>query len=583
MADSAFIDIRSVLVERLIQATNNFELPANLAIAISPCQDARFGDYQANVAMILAKSLKKNPREVAQEIISKLQVDDLISKVEVAGAGFINFHLKTEFVTKQAQLLGSKSEIEIVKVSNPEITILDFAGPNIAKEMHVGHIRTHFLGDSVARIARYAGHKVITDNHLGDWGTQFGMIIYGYKNFLDKNAFESSPIAESERVYKKVYALGENDSTIKDAVRSELAKLQNGDDENVRIWKEISKHSVHELHKIYEQIGVTFDFELGESFYNPMLKDVVDELLRLRVAELSEGAICIFFRDEPALKDAAPMMIQKSDGAALYATSDLATILYRVKEWKAERILYFTDARQQLYFQQLFKASSKWLQLKSLATPTFRHIVFGSVLGPDKKPFKTRSGDPLKFTDLLIEAEQRALKIIEERKSDLSPEEKTRAARTLGIGALKYADLSQNRNLDYVFDWDKLLALQGNTAPYLIYAYVRIRSIFRSVDSGETGSKELAIQITEPEEVALAKHLIQFSDTIHSVLDDYRPHILCTYLYELASRFSRFYENCPVLKADEPTRSSRLALCDLTSRVLKKGLNLLGIETIEKM
>jgi arginyl-tRNA synthetase len=346
---------------------------------------------------------------------------------------------------------------------------------------------------------------------------------------------------------------------------------------------------MEEFNEAYGRMGVKFDHCLGESFYNPMLQKVVDELTRLKLAEESEGAHCIFFRDISELRNAAPMIVQKADGAFLYASTDLATVLYRTTEWKADEILYVTDARQQLHFKQLFAAVERWFAKRGGEgrTPVMKHVVFGSILGADKKPIKTRSGESIKLSELLDEAEERALKIVQEKNPELSEDEKKQAARVIGIGALKYADLSQNRNLDYVFDWDKLLSLQGNTAPYLIYAYVRIRSIFRKGSSGEGDGKSpsapSSFALETNEEQALAKHLIRFGDTVLSVLEDYRPHLLTTYLYDLACKFSRFYEACPVLKAGEPTRSERLALCDLTSRVMKRGLGLLGIDTLERM
>ncbi len=546
--------------------------------AVTPCHDARFGDYQSNVAMALGKKLGKPPREVAQQIISGLKVDDVCSKVDIAGAGFINFHLRTEFVARQLVEMAADSRNGIAPAAQPRRIILDFSSPNTAKSMHVGHIRSTFLGDALARIARAVGHAVITDNHLGDWGTNFGMLIYGYKHRLDRAALARSPIAEFERLYREINAASQSDKSILDAARKELALLHAGDAENLKIWKEITDFSLLEFNKTYQHLGVTFDHTLGESFYNPMLQGVVDELKKLGVAELSEGATCVFFRDDPALKDAAPMIIQKSDGAFLYATTDLATVRYRVNEWKSDEILYVTDARQQLHFKQLFAAATKWMGKEK---PELKHIVFGSILGPDKKPIKSRSGDPIKLTELLDEAEARARKIIGEKNPELTKEEQSHAARVIGIGALKYADLCQNRDLDYVFDWNKLLALQGNTAPYLIYAYVRVRSIFRKADSNNISSNRFQLQA--PEELSLAKHLIQFSDAVHPILEDYRPHLLTSYLYELAVRFSRFFEACPVLKAEEPIRAERLALCDITARTLKTGLNLLGIETLEKM
>ncbi len=593
MSDSptAFIDIRARLALALgkaAQAISSPESEQDLSIqlsgtkfAITPCQDPRFGDYQSSAAMAIGKTQKRQPREVAQILIEALDVRSICSQVDIAGAGFINFHLNPEFITNQLEAMMSEPHLGILKVQNHARVVIDYSSPNIAKSMHVGHIRSTFLGDALSRICRAAGCDVITVNHLGDWGTQFGKLIYGYKQFLNKETLASSPISEFERLYKTANTLSEKDENVLKEVRQELAKLQSGNLENLRIWKEISTQSLKEFHQTYDRLGVKFDHELGESFYNPELGKVVGELKRLGIARESEGAICVFFEEDPALAKAAPMIIQKSDGSFLYATTDLAAFHYRTSEWKADEILYVTDARQQLHFKQLKAATTKWFDAIGKKGPTLHHIVFGSILGGDKKPIKTRSGDPIKLKDLLDEAEARAMKIVTEKNPDLPEFEKQAAARVIGLGALKYADLCQNRDLDYTFDWDKLLALQGNTAPYLIYAYVRIQSIFRK--DGSQIAAGCQIRLDAAEEVTLGKHLIQFGDTVHAILKEYRPHLLTNYLYDLAVKFSRFYENCPVLKADEPARSSRLLLSQLTARTLKKGLDLLGIETLEKM
>jgi arginyl-tRNA synthetase len=556
--------------------------------AVTACQDPRFGDYQTNAAMLAAAALRKPPREVAASLVSALALGELCEKVEVAGPGFVNFHLRPDRVAAQLVALAGDPAGGIAPVARPRRIVLDFSSPNTAKAMHVGHIRTTFLGDTLARVARAVGHEVITDNHLGDWGTQFGMIIHGYKRHLDREAEKRDPVAEFERLYRLVSEESARDEKVRDSARRELAALHAGDAANLGIWKEIAELSLASFKGVYARLGVGFDHFLGESFYNPMLAGVVEELRRLGLAEESEGAICVFFRDVPGLKDAAPMMVRKKDGAYLYATTDLATVRYRIHEWRADEVVYVTDARQQLHFRQLFAAVTRWAAVSGNTlvpagsrAPELRHVTFGSVLGEDKKPIKTRSGDPVRLTDLLDEGEARARKIIEEKNPGLSPAARDAAARAIGIGAIKYADLSQNRNLDYVFDWKKLLALQGNTAPYLIYAYVRVRSIFRQ--GGQTAEAPSAPSLSHAAEIALAKKLIQFGDAVHSVLEDCRPHLLANYLYELATRFSQFYEACPVLKASGTERATRLLLCELTARALKRGLGLLGIDTIEEM
>jgi arginyl-tRNA synthetase len=463
----------------------------------------------------------------------------------------------------------------------------------VAKPMHVGHIRSTILGDSLARSLRLLGHRVITDNHIGDWGTQFGKLLVGWKKHLDPAALKADPIAEMERLYKLVNTASEADEKILEAARQELVKLQGGDEENLKIWREMLALSQKQFDTIYARLGVKFDHALGESFYNPRLNPLVDELVAKGIARESEGAIAIFFEDMPQLKE-QPALIRKSDGGFNYTTTDLATLAYRLETWQPDEIIYVTDGRQQLHFQQVFAAFRKWrsaVRSPQSAIPKLAHVWFGSILGEDGKPFKTRSGETVKLADLLDEAEERAFKIVSEKNPDLPEAERREIARVVGLGAVKYADLLPNRQSDYVFSWDKMLALQGNTAPYLQYAYTRIRSIFRK--TGETSNSDKSrvniqhptsnIHLAAAEETALAKHLLNFGLTLEAVAEEYRPNFLCNYLYELAGKFTSFYENCPVLKADDATRASRLALCDLTARVLKRGLDVLGIETVEQM
>jgi arginyl-tRNA synthetase len=461
------------------------------------------------------------------------------------------------------------------KTAAPKMAVIDFSSPNVAKPMHVGHIRSTILGVSLARTLRLLGHQVVTDNHIGDWGTQFGKLLVGWKMHLNAASLKSDPISEMERLYKLVNAAGETDPSVLEDARQELVKLQGGDAENLKIWHEMIALSQSQFDTIYARLGVKFDNALGESFYNPKLKPLVDELLAKGIARDSEGAIAIFFDDNPQLK-AHPALIRKSDGGFNYATTDLATLAYRLETWKPDEIIYVTDGRQQLHFQQLFAAFSKWQsQLPKLA-----HVWFGSILGEDGKPFKTRSGETVKLADLLDEAEERAHKIVSEKSAELPEAQRKEIARVVGLGAVKYADLLPNRQSDYVFSWDKMLALQGNTAPYLQYAYARIKSIFRKAESGK---RKAEIVLAAPEEIALAKHLLNFGLTLEAVAEEYRPNFLCNYLFELAGKFTSFYENCPVLKADAAVRDSRLALCDLTALILKQGLDVLGIEVVEQM
>jgi arginyl-tRNA synthetase len=414
------------------------------------------------------------------------------------------------------------------------------------------------------------------------------MLLLGWKHHLKPDALKADPIAELERLYKMVNATGDAMETVREAAKQELVKLQSGDAENLKIWREMIALSQHQFDSIYARLGVKFDVTLGESFYNPKLKPLVEDLLAMGMARESEGAIAIFFDDNPQLK-AHPALIRKSDGGFNYTTTDLATLAYRLETWKPDEIIYVTDGRQQLHFQQLFAAFSKWQSANSaLRTPhsalKLAHVWFGSILGEDGKPFKTRSGETVKLSDLLDEAEERAFKIVSDKSPELPEAQRKEIARVIGLGAVKYADLLPNRQSDYVFSWDKMLALQGNTAPYLQYAYARIKSIFRKAETESAiRNPQSTFALAAPEEIALAKHLLNFGLTLEAVAEEYRPNFLCNYLFELAVKFNSFFENCPVLKAEAAVRDSRLALCDLTALVLKQGLACLGIEVVEMM
>jgi arginyl-tRNA synthetase len=574
---------------RLQQAVRAVLPDADTAtVLVRPCPDPKFGDYQSNALMSLAKARKLNPRQLATDVLAKLDVPEICEKVEIAGAGFLNFRLKPVILAQTLQAAARGEHLFSEKAASPKTTVIDFSSPNVAKPMHVGHIRSTILGDCLARTLRLLGHRVITDNHIGDWGTQFGMLLLGWKHHLKPDALKADPIGEMERLYKMVNATGEAMETVRDAARQELVKLQSGDGENLKIWREMIALSERQFDEIYSRLGVKFDQTLGESFYNPRLKPLVEELVAKGIARESEGALVIFFDDIPSLKE-HPTLVRKSDGGFNYTTTDLATLEYRLKTWQPDEIIYVTDGRQQLHFQQVFAAFRKWqLTNSEFRTPNsefkLAHVWFGSILGEDGKPFKTRSGETVKLAGLLDEAEERAFKIVSEKNPDLPEAQRREIARVIGLGAVKYADLLPNRQSDYVFSWDKMLALQGNTAPYLQYAYARIKSIFRK--AGETFNVQHStfnIQLTAPEEIALAKHLLNFGLTLEAVAEEYRPNFLCNYLFELAGKFTAFYENCPVLKADPAVRDSRLALCDLTARVLKQGLETLGIETVEQM
>jgi len=599
---------------RLQQALRAILPDAELSTAlVRPCPDPKFGDYQSSAIMALAKPRKLNPRQLATEVLGKLDLLDFCEPVEIAGPGFLNFRLKTTAVTEALSSAARGDHLFFEKAAQPRTVVVDFSSPNVAKPMHVGHIRSTILGDSLARLLRLLGHRVITDNHIGDWGTQFGMLLVGWKQDLDAEALKRDAIAELERIYKKVSAECKANPATLEAARRELVNLQSGDEENLRIWRQMIALSQLQFDAIYTRLGVKFDHSLGESFYNPRLPALVEDLVAKRIARQSESALVVFFEDIPQLKE-HPALVRKSDGGFNYTTTDLATLAYRLETWQPEEVVYVTDGRQQLHFQQLFATFRKW---QSQAPPDERvtrvpgkdlglsalvpsrkeiklaHVWFGSILGEDGKPFKTRSGETVKLADLLDEAEERAFKVVTEKSSELAESRRREIARVVGLGAVKYADLLPNRQSDYVFSWDKMLALSGNTAPYLQYAYARIQSIFRKGNVGqasrlspsdpgklETGATPV-LQATE--ELALAKHLLNFGLTLEAAEEEFRPNFICNYLYELAGRFTSFYENCPVLKADDATRASRLRLCDLTARVLKQGLEVLGIEVLEQM
>ena len=564
---------QTLLAKKLADALTAAGLPN--AGELTPASDARFGDYQTNAALLLGKQRGENPRKVAEEILGQIDVGDLCEPPTVAGAGFINFTLRTEAVAEKAAQLLQDERLGVTKTASPRRIVIDFGSPNVAKPMHVGHIRSTVLGDALARIAQFFDHEVIRDNHIGDWGTQFGMVIYGWKNLLDRQSLKRDPIAELVRIYKETNERSTKDPGVREACRQELVKMQSGDAENLSIWKQCVDLSMGDFERAYELLDIRYDIQRGESFYNDRLPGVVERLFESGIAEISEGAVCVFFRDIPELAD-KPCIIRKRDGGYNYATTDIATIDYRINDLKANTIWIVTGAPQILHFKQIFEIARR-----EGYKDDFRHITHGSILGENRKLMKTRSGENVPLRDLLDEACERARKIVEEKNPDLSDAEKIDIAQKIGIGAIKYADLSQYRMSDYVFSWDKMLSLQGNTAPYLQNAYVRIRSIFRK--AGERQTKIDRLVLVETAEINLAKRLCQFAEVVPQVLNDFRPNILANYLFELANSFHTFYEACPVLKSEEPTRGSRLALCDLSGRVLQRGLDLLGIKVPEKM
>ncbi len=565
---------RELLSTRLREALSACALDPSRG-EVGQAADTRFGDYQSNAAMVLAKEKKANPRQLAAEILAKLDVSGIAQPPQVAGAGFLNFRLEDSFLSNAVSQLAADPRLGVAPAAHPNKILVDFSSPNVAKPMHVGHIRSTILGDCLVRVARFLGHEVTADNHIGDWGTQFGKVIYGWKHFLDREALQVDAIAELVRLYREVTRLEETNEDIKRTAREELVKLQAGDSENLSIWKQTVELSWREFEKLYGLLDIQFDERLGESAYNEALAPLCAELEKRGIARESDGALCIFFPEIPTL-EGKPAIIRKSDGGFLYATTDLATIDYRVKRWSPDAIWYVVGSPQALHFQQIF-AAAKMMGIGG----DLRHIAFGSILGEDRKIMKTRSGENVGLAEVLHEAIERARKILAARSEALPPEEAETAARLIGIGAVKYAELSQNRLTDYVFSWDKLLAFEGNTAPYLQNAYVRIRSIFRK--AGESADPAAKIQITGPAERALAVKLLQYAETLPVVLEDFRPNILANYLYELANTYHSFYEACPVLKAEPALRASRLLLSDLAARTLSHGLVLLGIHCPERM
>jgi len=575
---------QSLLAKKLSDALANAGLPD--AGELAQATDPRFGDYQTNAALVLAKQRDENPRDLAEKIVARLDVGDLCEPPVVAGVGFINFTLRTGAMAEKTVEVLRDERLGVAEERSTRRIVIDFGSPNVAKPMHVGHIRSTVVGDALARIAAFLGHEVVRDNHIGDWGTQFGMVIYGWKNLLDQQALQRNPLAEIVRVYKETNERANSNPQVREACRQELVKLQAGDKENTDIWNECVAFSMQDFEHVYKLLDVHYDLQCGESFYHARLPGVVERLLKSGIAEISEGAVVVFFRDNPELAD-KPLIIRKRDGGFNYATTDLATVDYRVNDLKADAIWYVVGAPQILHFKQIFEIARREGYAADL-----RHITFGSILGEDRKLMKTRSGENVPLRDLLDEACKRARKIIEEKNPHLS-EDKIDIAEKIGIGAVKYADLSQYRMTDYVFSWEKMLSLHGNTAPYLQNAYVRVRSIFRKAGESavatplwgvkeETGHRPVATELTlnDSAEINLAKRLCQFAEIVPQVLNDFRPNILANYLFELANSFHTFYEACPVLKSDEPARSSRLALCVLTGRVLYRGL---GIKVPEKM
>jgi len=586
------------LLEKRVEAAIAAAFPeaAEAPALLAPVQDAKFGDYQANGAMALAKRLGKKPRDVAEQIVKHLDVDPMAETPQVAGPGFINLRLKPDWVAAQ---LGEISQVPwdgedrlgVPPAEKPETVVVDYSAPNLAKEMHVGHLRSTIIGDALVRMLQFAGHKVVKQNHVGDWGTQFGMLV-GYVQA--KSLKGEANLADLEEIYRQAKTWFDADPANAQTARQAVVSLQSGDPFMRRAWKSVRDISFWHCLNLYHRLGVLLteaDIR-GESAYNDDLPNVVKALKAKRLLKESEGAQCVFLPGFTA-KDGTPLplIVQKSDEGYLYSTTDLAAIRYRVDELHADRVLYVVDARQALHFQMMF-AVAKEAEFAPKDMP-LEHVAFGTMMGPDGKPFKTREGGTVKLMDLLDEAEKRALDLVTqknaedvaaERTQPLSDEQKKDIAHKVGIGAVKYADLAQNRTSDYVFSWEKMLSLAGNTAPYMQYAYARVRSIFRKACLAAAGTAAVQpIPLEAPEELALGKMLLRFPETLDRALEGYQPNVLAAYLYDLAQAFTAFYEACPVLKSEEAVRAARLKLCDLVARTVRKGLDLLGIEVADRM
>ena len=555
---------------------------------IVPASNPRFGDYQSNVAMSLTKRLKQAPRNIAQKIIDRLDVADICQTPEIAGPGFINLTLKPAYLEEQLQGMQTDDRLGIAPVENPQKVAIDFSSPNIAKEMHVGHLRSTIIGDSIARVLEFKGHDVLRLNHVGDWGTQFGMLItYLREAYPDAlTTADALDIGDLVAFYKKAKLRFDEDEAFKAASRDAVVKLQGGDEDTRKAWQLLCEQSRREFQKIYDGLDINLT-ERGESFYNPLLPQIVEALEELGLLVEDDGAKCVFLEGYTNREGKPqPLIIQKSNGGYNYATTDLAALRYRIAEDGATRLIYIVDAGQGTHFAQVFQVAKRagWIP----ETVEAIHVPFGLVQGEDGKKLKTRAGETVRLQDLLDEAIVRARTDLEQR---LQAEERTeteafisRVAEVVGLSSVKYADLSQNRTSNYVFSYDKMLALQGNTAPYLLYAYVRVQGISRQgeIDFANLG-ENVKIDLNEEAELTLAKHLLSLGEVLDTVAAELLPNRLCQYLFELSQKFNQFYEQCPVLKAEEPQRTSRLMLCDLSARTLKLGLSLLGIQVLERM
>ncbi|WP_368925055.1 arginine--tRNA ligase [Proteus mirabilis] len=576
------MNIQAFLSEKISMAMSAAGAPTDSEPLVRQSAKVQFGDYQANGVMGAAKKMGIPPRQLAEKILEHLDITDIADKVEIAGPGFINIFLSPVWVAQQAEFALADEHLNITKVT-PETIVIDYSSPNVAKQMHVGHLRSTIIGDASARTLSFLGHNVIRANHLGDWGTQFGMLIAYLEKKQNENAADMA-LADLEEFYREAKKCYDEDEVFAERARNYVVRLQGGDEYCRTMWRKLVDITMQQNQLTYQRLNVTLteDDIMGESLYNPMLPGIVADLKAKGLAVESEGATVVFL-DEYKNKEGEPMgvIIQKKDGGYLYTTTDIACAKYRHEQLHANRVLYYIDSRQHQHLMQAWTIVRKAGYIPD--SMSLEHHMFGMMLGKDGRPFKTRSGGTVRLTDLLDEAHERALTLIREKNPDMDEEELNNIARVVGIGAVKYADLSKNRTTDYIFDWDLMLSFEGNTAPYMQYAYTRVASIFKRAEIDESALTQ-PISLTQPHEKQLALRLVQFDETITQVAREGTPHVMCAYLYDLAQSFSGFYENCPILSAeDDNVRQSRLKLARLTARTLKQGLETLGIETVDRM
>lgn len=577
------MNIQSILSDKIKQAMVIASADQSCDALVRQSGKPQFGDYQANGIMAAAKKLGLNPREFAQKVLDNLQLSDIAEKLEIAGPGFINIFLNPTWLTTEISAALSHKNLGI-QATNKQTVVIDYSSPNVAKEMHVGHLRSTIIGDAVARTLEFLGHNVIRANHVGDWGTQFGMLIAYLEKMQNEHASEME-LQDLEAFYREAKKHYDEDEIFAEKARNYVVKLQGGDEYCRAMWKRLVDITMQQNQHNYDRLNVTLTEKdvMGESLYNPMLPSIVEDLKKQGLAVENDGALVVYL-DEFKNKDGDPMgvIVQKKDGGFLYTTTDIAAAKYRYKTLKADRALVFSDTRQSQHMQQAWLITRKAGYVPD--SFSLEHKNFGMMLGKDGKPFKTRTGGTVKLADLLDEAIERATVLINEKNTNLSNDEKQAVIEAIGIGSVKYADLSKNRTTDYVFDWDNMLSFEGNTAPYMQYAYTRIRSIFNKTEINSTALLAAPLTIKDDKERTLAIKLLQFEEAVQTVGKEGTPHVLCAYLYELAGIFSSFYEHCPILNAeDEAVKLSRLKLALLTEKTLKQGLELLGIKTVEKM